>query len=402
MKKILFVINTMGTAGAEKAMLELLGRIDKKQYEVFLYVLMNQGELIEELPEGVTVLNKNYDTSPIHGKEGAKHIKKHVMRVLLKNGNGLFDIGYILKNGFRMLRKGKILPDKLLWKTLARGGDRFNERFDLAISYIEGGSAYYVQRYVNANHKACFIHVDYNQAGYERILDEDCYLDFDWIYPVSDEVKDSFLQNYPEMVDMTSVFHNLLNIDKILKLSMQSGGFKDSHSGLRILTIGRLNKQKAFEVSIETMRILKDNGIDAKWYVLGEGDMRGFLEECIAKQHLEDSFFLLGNVKNPYPYLKQCDLYVHASKFEGKSIAIQEAQILGKPIVVSDCNGNREQVTDGYDGYICEFVPDAIADGIMKMIDNMDKANEMGRNAQRKILSNQESENNVKDLLALT
>ena len=108
------------------------------------------------------------------------------------------------------------------------------------------------------------------------------------------------------------------------------------------------------------------------------------LEELIAKYHLEKDFFLPGAVSNPYPYMKEADLYVHASRFEGKSIAIQEAQILGKPIVVSDCSGNREQVIQGVDGLLCTFNPEALCLGICDLLENEDKARRLGEAAAKK------------------
>ena len=92
----------------------------------------------------------------------------------------------------------------------------------------------------------------------------------------------------------------------------------------RILTVGRLTAQKAYEVAVDAMKLLKDQGIKARWYVLGEGELRNKLQQKIDSLGLKEDFLLLGAKENPYPYYKQCDLYVHATRFEGKSIAIQD------------------------------------------------------------------------------
>ena len=97
---------------------------------------------------------------------------------------------------------------------------------------------------------------------------------------------------------------------------------------------------------VPAMKLLKDQGIKARWYVLGEGELRNKLQQKIDSLGLKEDFLLLGAKENPYPYYKQCDLYVHATRFEGKSIAIQEAQVLGCTILVSDCSGNREMWTN--------------------------------------------------------
>lgn len=401
-KKILFVINTLGTAGAEKALLELLDRIDTSKYEVSLFVLMNQGELRLEIPESVHFLNDRFVDLPIHTEQGLRALSKHVLRSLFKAGTVIKCMPYLVRNSISMIAKGKLYKDKLLWRAMAMAAPKFDTEFDLAVSYIEGGSAYYVRDYVKAKKKVSFIHIDYKNAGYTRKLDRDCYLDFERIYPVSDEVKDTFLLVYPELKERTFVFHNILNIEKIKRMSLLEGGFPEKKQNETIiLSIGRLNVQKSFETSIDAMKILKERGIAAKWFILGEGDQRKFLEERIKKLELQDNFFLPGNQSNPYTFLRQCDIYVHASKFEGKSIAIQEAQALSKPIIVSDCNGNREQVSDGIDGLICDLSAESIADSIEKLIANNDLADEMGRRAFEKISELTKSDDMLKDLLGV-
>ena len=129
------------------------------------------------------------------------------------------------------------------------------------------------------------------------------------------------------------------------------------------------------------MKLLKDAGVQARWYVLGEGDQRSFLEERIRKSGLKEDFILLGAVDNPYPYMLQADIYVHASRFEGKSIAIQEAQILGKAILVSDSSGNREQIEHNVDGLMCSLKPEDIAKGIRDLLEDAGKRKRLGEAA---------------------
>ena len=383
-KKILFVINTMGRAGAETALVELLRRIDKTEYSVYLYVLLGQGEMLSQIPEGVKLVNKNIDVHSVHDAEGRKHIGKKVVKAFVKDTNGIKLFPYMCANGIGMLRKKQILPDKLLWRAISDGAARTTKKFDIAVSYIEGAAAYYVADHVNADKKVAFIHVDYEKAGYTRELDRDCYLQFDRIFGVSGEVADVFKKVYPELEGKTDVFHNMLNTEMIKEKSVNGTGFTDDFKGTRILTVGRLMKQKAFEVSIRACLKLKKQGENIRWYVLGEGDQRNKLEALIKELNLENDFLLLGATDNPYPYMREADLYVHCSRFEGKSIAVQEAQILGKPIIVSDCSGNREQVVPDEDGIICEFKSSSIAKSIRELIHDKEKREYISRNALKK------------------
>lgn len=390
-QKVLFVINTLGRAGAEKALIELLNQFSKEEHEVSLYVLLGQGELIYEIPEYVKVINKDYNDASVLSKEGRRQLAKRVFKRLFVRGSLFRNIPYIIVNGIKMIHSKNIKPEKLLWRTMADSAERTKEHYDLAVAYLEGGSTYYVHDYVNATRKMTYFHVDYTQAGYSRKLDKNCYLDMDKIFAVSDEVKDSFLNVYPECAQKTQVFHNLINQKGIRKKAKCVGGFTDYYEGKRILTVGRLTSQKAYEIAIDAMKLLKDRGVKARWYVLGEGELRKKLQKQIDQLGLTNDFILLGAVENPYPYYAQCDLYVHATRFEGKSIAVQEAQVLGCTILVSDCNGNREQVEEGVDGAFCQLTPQSISEQIQKLLQNERIAKQYGKMAQRKMSMAQEN-----------
>ncbi|MCM1089477.1 MAG: glycosyltransferase [Butyrivibrio sp.] len=400
-KRILFVINTLGHAGAETALLELMRRLDPEKYEIYLYVLMGQGEMVRELPTYVELLNTKYDDSSVLSGEGKRRLQGKVLRALFSRGTFLRLAPYMTARLFEMLQKGRILPDKLLWRAMSDGGERFDMRFDLAVAYLEGGATYYVADHVDARRKAVFVHVDYERAGYTRALDRGCYLKYDRIFAVSDEVRKVFLGVYPECAEKTDVFHNILDAETIRH---KAGGkevpeyFADGYQGMRILSVGRLTAQKAFEVSIQAMKLLKERGEQVRWYVLGDGDQRRTLEEQVRRLGLEEDFVMPGAVDNPYPYMAQADLYVHASRFEGKSIAIQEAQILGKAILVSDCSGNREQVTDGVDGRMCKLTPEGICEGVIELLHDPEKRERFGRAAAEK---NADSEAELAKLLSV-
>lgn len=400
--RILFVINTLGQAGAETALLSLLQTLAREKgearYEISLYVLTGQGEMVSRLPADVRLLNKKYREESVLTAKGRKYLKKTVLKAMFTRATVVKLFPYLVKNTCAMLGKKRILPDKLLWRVLSDGGMVLPEEYDLAVSYLEGGAAYFVADHVKAAKKAAFIHVDYEKAGYTRALDKDCYLAFDKIFTVSDEVREAFLKAYPELPDKTEVFHNILNKEEIVRRAEEGEGFTDGFTGMRLLSVGRLTAQKAFEVSVDAMKRLKDAGKNVRWYVLGEGDQRKKLQEQIDALGLTEDFILYGAVNNPYPFMKQADIYVHASRFEGKSIAIQEAQILGKPMVVSDCSGNREQVCHGKDGLMCGLTPDSLAENIMLLLEDEALRGKLGAAAAKK---NADAAEEIQKLLSM-
>lgn len=387
MKKLLFVINTLGYGGAERAMLSLFGALNPDEYQISLFVLTGQGELIHELPPHVRLLNQEYRDCSVLTGEGRRYLLKGVLRAGICKGIFAKRAGYLLRNFKRMQRQKRIQEDKLCWRILAEGAPIWDEEYDLAVAYLEGGATYYVADRIKAKKKIAFVHIDYVQAGYARELDLDCYLKMDHIFAVSDEVKEHFLEVYPEYEDKVSVFHNMTDRERICLMAEEGEGFGDDFTGIRILTVGRLTEQKRYDVAIDAMAELKKRSkVPVRWYVLGEGELREPLMQQIQRLGLENDFQFLGVNANPFPYYRECDLYVHATGYEGKSIAIQEAQVLGKPILATDCNGNREQITQDVDGRMCPLNPQSVSEEILWMIEHPERCKAYGEQAQRRTL----------------
>lgn len=397
-KKVLFVINTLGRAGAEVALLSLFSALDPNKYDISLYVIMAQGEMADELPSYVHLRNPYFSTESVLTEDGRKDLMCTVMRKMIKNGHWFQKVSYMLQVWKQMKQTGTMLPDKILWRVLSDGSENFEKEFDLAVAYLEGASTYYVADHVKAKKKVAFVHIDYESSGYTPFMDKDCYEKMDRIFAVSDEVKAHFLKCYPQYQNKVGVFHNIIDRSQIKKMANEAGGFTDQYEGIRILTVGRLTYQKAYDIAIDAMRLVKQSGCKARWYVLGEGNEREKLEKKIKELGLEEEFLLLGAVENPYPYYAQADLYVHATRFEGKSIAIQEAQVLGCPVIASDCNGNREQIESGVDGILCKLSPEDIAKSIEELIADPKKRQIYAKCAQER---NKENKEEINQLLTM-
>ena len=401
------MINTLGRAGAENALISLLNRLvsDDRygQLKIYLYVLTGQGELFSDIPEGVTVLNRNYSTASVLDKSGRKALRKTCIGALVKRFDAVRHFPYIVTNLVSMARSGEVMPDKLMWKTLADECERFDEHFDLAVAFLEGGSTYYVADHVKADKKCAFVHVDYTQAGYSRKLDKNCYEKFDKIFSVSDQVKETFLKVYPELQDKAEVFRNIVDSDKIIKLAGEGGGFDDGFTGKRIVTVCRLTRQKSLEVSADAMRIIKScrkQGEEpVRWYIIGEGDRRNELESYIDKLGISEDFVLCGAYDNPYPYINDADIYVHATKFEGRSIAIREAMLLGKAVIASDTQDNRDLIDDGSDGLLCKLDAESLAGMILEFLDNYELLRKLGDMASKKEINSTDDTEKLISLL---
>lgn len=372
MKKLLFIINTMGQAGAETALIQLLHKLDSTgEYDLSLYAVIPCGELFCQVPERVHILNKHVCLCSLLSFPGRLRIAGSVLYSFFYKLMGFRLLGYMIRNIREQKASGRKLQyDKLLWRLLAAGHPGREETYDLAVAYIEGAATYYLADQVKASHKAAFVHIDYPNAGYTPRMDRDCYRGMEKIFVVSHEVGERFCEVYPQYRNKVRLFRNLLDREGILRKAEEGAGFTDGFDGIRLVTVGRLHYQKGYDIAVKALAKLRQDGYPVRWYVIGEGMERRNLEMLIKKYQVEDNFILMGARDNPYPYMKQADIYVHATRYEGKSIAIEEAQILGKVIVASDCTGNREQIEAGYDGVLLTLNVDDLTRELERIIDD--------------------------------
>lgn len=373
-KKLLFIINTMGRAGAETALIGLLKTLDAMgEFELSLYAVIPRGELFGRVPKTVRILNRRFSSGSVLSTAGRIAIFRQAVHAFFYRFTGFRMLPYLLRNAARQKKSGKLQYDKLLWRLLADGSPAQKEAYDLAVAYIEGGAAYYLADKVRAKHKAAFIHIDYQQAGYLPMMDQNCYDCAERIFVVSTEVGEKFRSVYPQYGDKIVLFRNILDREEILRKAEAGIGFTDGFEGVRLVTVGRLHYQKGYDIAIRALAQLRADGYPVRWYVVGEGPERANLERLIQTCGVGADFVLLGARENPYPYVKQADIYVHATRFEGKSIAIEEAQILRKPIVASNCTGNAEQITPDYDGILLDLSLENLVRTLEWLIDHPER-----------------------------
>ncbi len=383
-KRILFVINTLGKAGAEVAMVELMKKLLREGYSVYLYAMIPIGEMADMIPAQVHIINKRLYNCSLHSKEGKRRMRSFIIKCGLKRLCGFRLLPYMIKN--MVLQKknnNRIQMDKVLWRLISDAAPRKKRNYNLAIAYLEGVSTYYVADHVNAVKKISFVHIDYKEAGYLPFMDKNCYEEMEQIFAVSEQAKNKFVEVYPQYKEKTDLFYNIIDAETI-KARAEAPGFEDDFDGIRLVSVGRLHYQKAYDISIEVCEKLKKAGRNIRWYVLGDGAEKDNLTAQIEKAGLEKDFILMGAKSNPYPYVKQADFYVHTTRYEGKSIAIEEAQVLGKTIIASDCTGNREQIEDGVTGKLVNLEPDIIVKAIGELIDNPAEAKMYADNTAKK------------------
>lgn len=185
---------------------------------------------------------------------------------------------------------------------------------------------------------------------------------FDKIVNVSEDAKKSFELMFPKLKEKSVVIRNYLNVKNILEKSLELCQEIDRNTK-SILTVGRICDQKGQDIAIDVAKKMSCREIDFKWYFIGpksDENYYNFLKRKVEKEKLENKIFYLGQTDNPYKYMKNCDIYVQPSRFEGYCTTVTEAQILSKPIILTNVAGAAEQIEDGITGFITEKSVDDI------------------------------------------
>ena len=267
------------------------------------------------------------------------------------------------------IRKRLHQAPKSSWEIASKYIKAQERAYDAAIGFLEGTADFYAIDKVCADRKIGWIHSDF--SGRKLPPDEEeRYCRFDFLVTITEQCKQSFIQILPQTSKKLLVIENIVCVNDVRAAA--SLPMKDTweQTQPQILTVGRLEYQKGIDIAAEASLILKKRGIAHNWHVIGAGSLESKLRSFILENHLEDAFVLDGQKSNPYPYMKRADIIVQSSRREGKSIVLDEAKILGKAIVTTNYPSVSDQITDGIDGLVVEMNPYAVADGVIKLLED--------------------------------
>lgn len=362
-KKLLFVIDSLDVAGAEKSLVTLLGLMDFSKYDVDL-LLFSHGNPLEELvPHEVNTLQPlTYTTFTKLNLKTALVQSLTRLRFSMLLSRLKFSLN-IRKQSYSNPQKARIY-----WENAASVIEENQEEYDVAISYAQGVPTFYVAEKVKAKKKLAWVNVSYRLEEKDRLFQMKYYDKYDKIIAVSDSAKEVLEETFPSYSDRIKVLYDINNPNFIANMAEIGKGYDDTFDGVRILTIGRLAHQKGYDVALESCKQLKDEGLNFKWYVLGKGPLQSEIEQSIIDLGLENYFILLGVEANPYPYIKNADLYVQTSRFEGFGLAIAEARMLNIPVVTSKFDAVYNQMVNGKNGLVVNRDAKSITTGIKKII----------------------------------
>jgi glycosyltransferase involved in cell wall biosynthesis len=367
-KDILFVIDSLECAGAEKSLVSLLSLLDYSKYNVDLMLFAHDRLLEELVPKEVNII-KPLKYTQFTMLSITKAIAYSISRLDLKMLFSRLKYSFVIR-----WKKGEDHPQnaRIFWESTSSVIENNPKNYDIAISYAQGVPTFYVAEKVSAKKKFAWVNTSYRLNSKESEYQKLFYDKFNKIITVSDSARKIFLGSFPKYSDKSEVIYDINNSELIFNLANAGNTFDDNFDGIRILTVGRLAKEKGYDMALKACKKLKEKGLKFRWYVLGKGALMEEIQEYIKEHDLTEYFVLLGITVNPYPFIKNCNIYVQTSRLEGFGLAIAEARMLNKPVVVTRFDSVYNQMIDGKNGLVVDMNADAVYEGIMRLIDNPD------------------------------
>lgn len=376
-KKLLFIGIRMDCAGTEKSFLSFLSALDPERYEIDLLLAQKAGLFTELIPDWVNVIElpEYGELFTMSGKNAASTLWRLFVRKNLLVG---FEIlPYFMQ--IILSKKRRTAAAERLWVHMMKKLPNFSEaagisaEYDVAVAYWGDRTMFYMADKVQAKKKLAWLHFDYGNPPRNDRLYIEYFQKCDRIITVSNSVDRALREKLPEIADRCIMIENINNPEHIRSLAMRGDSFPDAqYRGERILTVGRLCEQKGTDIIIPTIKRLLEHNFDFRWYLIGTGDKDyvDHLKAAALDAGVADVLILLGTTVNPYAYIRDCDIYVQPSRYEGKPITVEEAKILCKPIAAANYLSASEQLSDGELGMIFEFGEEQLYKAVRRMLED--------------------------------
>jgi glycosyltransferase involved in cell wall biosynthesis len=397
-KKIIIVSHNLRIGGAERSLLGLLNSLDYSKYDVDLFLLIHDGELMPLIPNKVQLLPEN--------KKYAAMLSS--VKCMLKSGN--IDILFRkiiahVKAGI-YCRKNRLKPANMVYAlylqkyvlpSLPLISDK---QYDLAISFLT--PHHIAAAKAKSKKRIAWIHTDYAYFEFDRNAELAMWNKYDYIASISESCTASFLKQFPLLSNKMVLIENILHPDfvraqaEITDVSREMPRAADS---IILCSVGRFADAKNFDNVPFICKQLRDAGYDVKWYLIGYGNDEALIRTKINEAGMQEHVIILGKKENPYPYIKACDIYVQPSRYEGKAVTVREAQILCKPVVITRYATSGSQLNDSVDGIIVPMDNEGCAEGIKQLIENKALQKQLIENCRNSDFGNQKEVEKIYNII---
>jgi len=378
-RKVLFIMPSLDAGGGEKSLVSLLDSLDPERVNVSLLLLHKRGIFLPALPDNVRVAGAGNDIG-IFSRGLASSLISFISR-------GKFTLALHRFLFFLVHRKtaNRDLAEQRGWKYLSAAIPKVTGSFDAVVGFMEKTSVYAAVDKTDAPVKIGWIHTNYENTGMDPAFDRPYFSKLSHLVAVSESCKMSLVSFFPELADRISVVRNIISPELIVKLA--SMPVPDKKAKISIVSVGRLSREKGFDMAVEAAALLVEKNLDFMWQVIGDGPERKTLEAAIAARGLQKKFILSGLNPNPYPQVSRCDIYVQPSRHEGRSIALDEAMALRRPIVVTGFSTVADQIEDGRTGIVAPISAEGLAAAILRLANDPELRAKLSENLRSENVS---------------
>lgn len=384
-RKILIFSHAMEIGGAERALLGLLETIDTTKYNVDLFLMRHQGEMMKYIPSNINLLPEIPQYACL-----AVPIINVIKRGQLKVACGRMAGKYAAQRRVRELKlaENDVALEYSHKYTINAMPIVSDEEYDVAISFLT--PHYFVAEKIKAKKKIAWIHTDYAKVQVDIESQLKMWNKYDSIISISENVTNSFLNVFPLLKNKIKLIENIIPMKYMnsLKNAFSVISEMPEDGTVKLLSIGRFSSAKRFDEVPKLCKLLRDLGLNVKWYLIGFGGDEQLICQKIREMEMQEYVLILGKKENPYPYIEACDIYIQPSRYEGKSVAVQEAQILNKPVIITNYATAQSQLKDGYDGVIVPMEIKECADGIAAVIKDSDLQRQLIENTKKNDYTN--------------
>lgn len=366
--RIFIAMHYMEIGGAETALVGLLNALDPARVDVDLFLYDHRGEMMQFIPKWVNLLPQIPKYSVLErpivelvkrgfwGIAAARMWAKRISKVAYKRS------GSKLENNGGLDKMSKCTTPLL---------PKINQSvtYDLAISFLTPHRI--VAEKVKAKKKIAWIHTDYTRVWVDAEDELKVWQKYDYVASISGDVTNTFLQVFPSLAPKIVEIENILSPKFVRKRAELEDTDKEiRHEGaITLLSVGRFSDAKNYDnVPDICKRLINETKLNIKWYIIGYGGDETLIRQKIKEAGMEEHVILLGKRSNPYPYIKACDIYVQPSRYEGKSVTVREAQMLCKPVVVTNYPTAPSQIRSGIDGVIVPMDNEGCAHSLAEVI----------------------------------
>ncbi|MEH7380044.1 glycosyltransferase [Bacillus sp. JJ1533] len=353
-KKVLFVNGHLNVGGVENSLLNVLKNIDYDYYEVDLILFEKLGDYANEVPKEVNITY--FDLSKAFGP---------IIPCILDNIKDGNWFGIFLRFIFLF---EKVIGVRAI--SLAKPLFKLHKKYDCAIAYRVGICSDFVGYVVNSPNKIVWWHHgSYDIPGSQNKRWLKVLRKFERLIAVSESCNEILKNNIPGISQKLLTIPNIINVGEIRRKATAETSI-ENNEGITLLSIGRLSPEKGMINCVYACKRLVATGYKVKWYLIGEGQERSEIEKGIKENELENNITLLGAISNPYPYIKNADIYVHPSLVESMSITVLESLALGTPVVVAKSMGPSEFIRNKENGLLVEPTSEGLFKGIVSLLEN--------------------------------